>query len=157
MRNYVPKWPSGAPLHTLSKLYDYDVPVGFVTPPPYFEAVYCFICGRRRVDVARYWMICLVLLYILSDFKTPKLILVEVIICISGIFLYLVIDIAVFQATCSTMYMHLSSKFRTSLGTSILLYRQINILLHVVALGVYTALNLASNCFDIYDVIHSNI
>ena len=24
--------PSGAPLHTLSKLY--DVPVGFVTPPP---------------------------------------------------------------------------------------------------------------------------
>ena len=35
MRNYFPKRPSGAPLHTLSKLY--DVPVGFVTPP-YFEA-----------------------------------------------------------------------------------------------------------------------
>ena len=35
MRNYFPKRPSGAPLHTLSKLY--DVPVGFVTPPPYFE------------------------------------------------------------------------------------------------------------------------
>ena len=35
MRNYFPKRPSGAPLHTLSKLY--DVPVGFVTPPPNFE------------------------------------------------------------------------------------------------------------------------
>ena len=46
-------------LHTLSKLY--DVPVGFVTPHPYFKAVYCFICGRRRVAVARYRMICLVL------------------------------------------------------------------------------------------------
>ena len=32
MRNYFLKRPSGAPLHTLSKLY--DVPVGFVTPPP---------------------------------------------------------------------------------------------------------------------------
>ena len=30
--------------------------------PPYFEGVYCFICGRRRVAVARYRMICLVLL-----------------------------------------------------------------------------------------------
>ena len=58
MRNYFPKRPSGAPLHTLSKLY--DVPVGFV-PPPQFEAVYCFICSRRRVDVDRYLMICLVL------------------------------------------------------------------------------------------------
>ena len=37
MRNYFPKRPSGAPLHTLSKLY--DVPVGFVIPPPYFSAV----------------------------------------------------------------------------------------------------------------------
>ena len=53
--------PSGAPLHTLSKLY--DVPVGFVHPPPlFFEAVYCFICGRRRVAVARYRIICLILL-----------------------------------------------------------------------------------------------
>ena len=58
MRNYFPKWPSGAPLHTLSKLY--DVPVGYVTPPPYFEAEYCLFCGRRRVAVARYRMICLV-------------------------------------------------------------------------------------------------
>ena len=57
MRNCFPKRPSGAPLHTLSKLY--DVPVGFV--PPYFGAVYCFICGRRRVFVARYRMIGLVL------------------------------------------------------------------------------------------------
>ena len=34
MRNYFPKQPSGAPLHTLSKLY--DVPVGFEPPPPLF-------------------------------------------------------------------------------------------------------------------------
>ena len=32
MRNYFPKRQSGAPLHTLSKLY--DVPVGFEAPPP---------------------------------------------------------------------------------------------------------------------------
>ena len=32
MRNHFSKWPSGAPLHTLSKLY--NVPVGFVTPLP---------------------------------------------------------------------------------------------------------------------------
>ena len=56
MRNLFPKRPSGAPLHTLSKLY--DVPVGFVTPP-YCVAEYCFY-GRRRVAVARYRMICLV-------------------------------------------------------------------------------------------------
>ena len=31
MRNYFPKRPSGAPLHTLSRLY--DVPVGYVPPP----------------------------------------------------------------------------------------------------------------------------
>ena len=30
-------------------------------PPPSFEAVYCVICGRRRVAVARYRMVCLVL------------------------------------------------------------------------------------------------
>ena len=57
MRNYFPKLPSGAPLHTLSKLY--DVPVGFVGPPS-FKAVYCLICDRRRVAVTRYRMICLV-------------------------------------------------------------------------------------------------
>ena len=58
MRNYYPKRPSGALLHTLSKLY--DVPVEFLPPPPYVEAVYCFICGCRRVAVALYRMICLV-------------------------------------------------------------------------------------------------
>ena len=58
MRNDFPKRPSGAPLHTLSKLY--DVPVGF-DPPPYFEAEYCSLCGHRRVAVARYRMIGLVL------------------------------------------------------------------------------------------------
>ena len=30
MSNYFPKQPSGAPLHSLSKLY--DVPVGFLSP-----------------------------------------------------------------------------------------------------------------------------
>ena len=57
MRKYFPKRPSGAPLHTFLKLY--DVPAGFITP--FFEAVYWFICGRRRVAIARYRMICLVL------------------------------------------------------------------------------------------------
>ena len=37
MRNYFPKRPSGASLHTLSKLY--DVPVGFVTPPLFLGSV----------------------------------------------------------------------------------------------------------------------
>ena len=56
MRNYLTIEPLGAPHHTLSTLY--DVPVGCVTPAS-FEAVHCFICGRRRVAVARYRMICL--------------------------------------------------------------------------------------------------
>ena len=57
--DFFPKRTSGVPLHTLSKLY--DVPVGFVSPS--FEAVYmyCYICGRRRMDVARYRMIGFVL------------------------------------------------------------------------------------------------
>ena len=41
MRIYFPKRPSGAPLHTLSKLY--DVSVGFVNSPPSSKAVYFFI------------------------------------------------------------------------------------------------------------------
>ena len=57
MRNNFAIRPSGAPLHAFSKLY--DVPVGFVPPPP---SVYCFICGRRRMAVARYRMICLVII-----------------------------------------------------------------------------------------------
>ena len=38
----------------------------FCNPPPplYFKAVGCFICGRRRVDISRYRMICLVLSYL---------------------------------------------------------------------------------------------
>ena len=62
MRNYFPKHTSGAPLHTLSK--SYDIPVGFVTPPPQplsFEAEYCYVYGRRKFVVARHRMICLVL------------------------------------------------------------------------------------------------
>ena len=40
----------------------WDVPVCFVNPPPpLFRAVHCYICSRRRVDVARYRMSCLVL------------------------------------------------------------------------------------------------
>ena len=60
MRKYFPKRTSDAPLHTFSKLY--DVPVGFVSPS--FDALYCYICGRRRVAVAPYRMIYLVLAYV---------------------------------------------------------------------------------------------
>ena len=49
MRNYFPKPPSDAPLHTLSKLY--YVPVDFVAPPPSFEAVYCLFA------VAEGWLL----------------------------------------------------------------------------------------------------
>ena len=34
-----------------------------VLNPPYFEVVYYFIYGFRKVAVARYWMICLVLVF----------------------------------------------------------------------------------------------
>ena len=64
MRNYFPKRLSGAPLHTLSKLY--DVPVGFVPPSLLCESQYCLFYGRRRVAVARYRMICLVLKALLT-------------------------------------------------------------------------------------------
>ena len=59
MRNYFPKRSSGAPLHTLSKLY--NVPVSFVPPPPILRLNIAYFCDRRRVAVARYRMICLVL------------------------------------------------------------------------------------------------
>ena len=36
-----------------------------------FEAVYCFICGRQRVAVARYRMICLVLAKVTVDGHYP--------------------------------------------------------------------------------------
>ena len=55
--NTFPKLPSGAPLHTLSKLYD----VPLVLYNPSFEAVPCFVCGRRRMAVIQHQMICLVL------------------------------------------------------------------------------------------------
>ena len=45
MRNYFPKRPSGAPLHTLSKLY--DVPVGFVTPPLFWGCVLLYLRSRK--------------------------------------------------------------------------------------------------------------
>ena len=57
MRNYFPKRPSGAPLHC----QNYMMFLLVLNPPPYFEAEYCLFCGRRRVAVARYRMICLVL------------------------------------------------------------------------------------------------
>ena len=53
--NNFPKRPSGALLHTLSKLY--DVPLGFV--PLSIEVMYCFICGHRSVAAFQYRMICL--------------------------------------------------------------------------------------------------
>ena len=35
--------------------------------PHYFETVYCFICSRRSLAVARYQMICLVLLHVNAE------------------------------------------------------------------------------------------
>ena len=55
--NYFPKRTSDALLHTLSQLC--DVPAGFLFPFS-FDAVYCYICGCRRVAVARNLIICLV-------------------------------------------------------------------------------------------------
>ena len=40
---------------------NYMIFLWFCTPPLSFETVYCFICDRRRVAVARYRMSCLVL------------------------------------------------------------------------------------------------
>ena len=59
MRNYFSKRPSGASINALSKLY--DISVSFVTPAS-FEAVYCFIWGRRRLAIALYRMISLMIL-----------------------------------------------------------------------------------------------
>ena len=39
----------------------------FLTPPPSFEAVYCFICGRRRVSVSPHRMINIVLNVTIND------------------------------------------------------------------------------------------
>ena len=49
---------------TLSLIYNQDIltfELVFV-PAPSFEAVYCLICSRQRVAVARYRTICLVLI-----------------------------------------------------------------------------------------------
>ena len=43
-----------------------------LNPPPYFEAEYCLFCGRRRVTVARYRMICLVLQVALNNIVVNK-------------------------------------------------------------------------------------
>ena len=53
-------WSCSAPIHSLSTLYMIFSLV-LKQPPPPIEAVYCFICVRRRVAVARYQMISLVL------------------------------------------------------------------------------------------------
>ena len=52
MRKYFPKRTSGAPLHTLSKLY--DAPVGFVTPPPLLRqyiAIFAVAEGWLLLDI----------------------------------------------------------------------------------------------------------
>ena len=71
MRNYFPIRPLGASFQTLLNLY--YVTVGFV--PHLFEAVYCFICGQRRVALAQYRMICLFLLLTaqLTKLTLPKI------------------------------------------------------------------------------------
>ena len=50
--NNFPKQLSGAPRHTSSKLY--DVPVGFVTPPPHLRqciALYAVVEGWLLLDI----------------------------------------------------------------------------------------------------------
>ena len=54
MRNYFPKQPSGAPLHSLSKLY--YVPVGFV-PLSHLRlsiAIYAVAVGWLFLDIGRF-------------------------------------------------------------------------------------------------------
>ena len=53
---------TAAPFQNQNRIKLYDVPVGLITTTPSsFEALYCFICGRQKMAVARYQMICLVL------------------------------------------------------------------------------------------------
>ena len=49
MRNYFPKQPSGAPLHTLSKLY--DVPLVLMPPPVKCIALYAVTEGCLLIDI----------------------------------------------------------------------------------------------------------
>ena len=60
MRNYFPKPTSGAPLHTLT---NYMMFRWFCKPPPILRmCIALLIYGRRRVALARYRMIYLVLI-----------------------------------------------------------------------------------------------
>ena len=52
---------NGRRVHRFILCQNYMMFLLVLTPPPYFEAEYCSLCGRRRVAVARYRMICLVL------------------------------------------------------------------------------------------------
>ena len=64
MRNYFPKRTSGAPLHTLSKLY--DVPVGFEPPHPLFwGSVFAVAEGWQLLDIG--WFV--VFLKIVNNFR----------------------------------------------------------------------------------------
>ena len=58
LRNYVPKRPSDAPLQTLSILY--DVPVGFVTPPPILRlciALFAVAEGWLLLDIGLFVLV----------------------------------------------------------------------------------------------------
>ena len=57
MRNGFPRRLSSAPLHAFSKLY--AVPLVLHSPSS-FEAMSCFVSGRRKVAVVRHRMICFV-------------------------------------------------------------------------------------------------
>ena len=67
MRNYFPKRTSGAPLHTLSKLY--DVPVGFVPLPLFWGSVLLYLRSPKcccysisddlsSFNITKLWHIC---------------------------------------------------------------------------------------------------
>ena len=56
----------------MHKIIQYFCPIGFVTPPPpppSFDAVSCFVCGRRRVAVIQHRMVCLVYLFLNGKMK----------------------------------------------------------------------------------------
>ena len=52
---------NGRRVHRFILCQNYMMFLLVLNPPPYFEAEYCLFCSRRRVAVARYRMICLVL------------------------------------------------------------------------------------------------
>ena len=63
MRNYFPKRPSGAPLHSLSKFY--DVPVGFLFPLLFWSCVLLYLlspkggCCSKSDDLSCSFILCL--------------------------------------------------------------------------------------------------